>query len=94
MTTTQVVKTSVTVNNNSPIKDYVHPDDQTQPAFEMFLSLLQLLHVYYLGKNSMTSLSEVDKAFHWQLALIERTQLERVMSHKTQWSGKVVLTWQ
>ena len=35
MTTTQVVETSVTVNNNSPIQDYVHPDDQTQPTFEM-----------------------------------------------------------
>ena len=35
MTTTQVVETSVTVNNNSPIQDYVHPDDQTQPSFEM-----------------------------------------------------------
>ena len=31
MTTAQVVETSVTVNNNSPILDYVHPDDQTQP---------------------------------------------------------------
>ena len=31
MTTAQVVGTSVTVNNNSPIQDYVHPDDQTQP---------------------------------------------------------------
>ena len=30
MTTAQVVETSVTVNN-SPIQDYVHPDDQTQP---------------------------------------------------------------
>ena len=35
MTTAQVVKTSVTVNNNSPIQDYVHPDDQTQPTYEM-----------------------------------------------------------
>ena len=34
MTTAQFVETSVTVNNNSPIQDYVHPDDQTQP-FEM-----------------------------------------------------------
>ena len=34
MTTAQVVETLVTVNNNSPIQDYVHPDDQTQP-FEM-----------------------------------------------------------
>ena len=34
MTTTQVEKTSVTVNNNSPIQDYVHPEDQTQPTFD------------------------------------------------------------
>ena len=32
MTTAQVVETSVTVNNNSPIQDYVNPDDQTQPT--------------------------------------------------------------
>ena len=35
MTTAQVVETSLTVNNNSPIQDYVHPDDQTQPTFEL-----------------------------------------------------------
>ena len=35
MTTAQVVETSVTVNNNSPIQDYIYPDDQTQPTFEM-----------------------------------------------------------
>ena len=35
MTTAQVVAMSVSVNNNSPIQDYVHPDDQTQPTFEM-----------------------------------------------------------
>ena len=29
--TAQVVETSVTVSNNSPIQNYVHPDDQTQP---------------------------------------------------------------
>ena len=34
-TTAQVVETSVTVNNNSPIQDYVHPDDQNQPTFEI-----------------------------------------------------------
>ena len=38
MTTAQVVETSVTVNNNSPIQDYVHPDDQTQPTFEIVTS--------------------------------------------------------
>ena len=30
-TTAQVVETSVTVNN-SPIRDYFHPNDQTQPT--------------------------------------------------------------
>ena len=35
MTTAQVVETSVTGNNYSPIQDYVHPEDQTQPTFEM-----------------------------------------------------------
>ena len=37
MTTAQVVETSVTVNNNvnSPIQDYVHPDDHTQTPYEM-----------------------------------------------------------
>ena len=35
VTTAQVVETSLTVNNNSPIQDYVHPDDRTQPTFEM-----------------------------------------------------------
>ena len=34
-TAQQVVESSVTVNNNSPIQDYVHPDYQTQPTFEM-----------------------------------------------------------
>ena len=32
--TAHVVVTSVTVNNNSPIQDYVQPDDQTQPTYE------------------------------------------------------------
>ena len=35
MTTAQVVETSVTVNNNSPIQDYIHTGDQTQPTHEM-----------------------------------------------------------
>ena len=40
MTTAQVVETSVTVNNNSPIQDYVHPDDQTQPTFEIIFMII------------------------------------------------------
>ena len=34
LTTAQVVEASPTVNKNSAIQDYVHPDDQTQPTFE------------------------------------------------------------
>ena len=37
MATAQVVETSVTVNNNSPTRDYVHPDDQTQPTLKWLL---------------------------------------------------------
>ena len=39
MTTAQVVETSVTVNNNSPFQNYVHPDAQTQLTF-FILNLL------------------------------------------------------
>ena len=31
-TALQVVQTSVTVSNNSPIQDYLHPDDHTHPT--------------------------------------------------------------
>ena len=40
MTTAQVVETSVTVNDNIPIQDHVHPDDQTQPTFETSSAVL------------------------------------------------------
>ena len=48
MTTAQVVKTSVTVNKNSPIQDYVHPDDQTQPTFEMTLGFKPFTYRIFL----------------------------------------------
>ena len=35
MTSAQVVETSVTFNNNSPIQDYDHRDELTQPTYEM-----------------------------------------------------------
>ena len=34
LTTAQVVETSVTVNNNTPIQDYVNRDEHTQPTYE------------------------------------------------------------
>ena len=48
MTTAQVVERSVTVNNNSPIQDYVHPDDQIQP-FDFLLSFPRnITHTVFL----------------------------------------------
>ena len=35
LTLTVKMTTAQVVNNNSPIQDYVHPNDQTQPTFEM-----------------------------------------------------------
>ena len=43
MTTAQVLEMSVTVNNNSPIQDYVHPDDQTQP-FEIISKFMKRMN--------------------------------------------------
>ena len=35
MTTAQVVETSATVNNNSPIQDHVNPDDHDQSSLSI-----------------------------------------------------------
>ena len=42
MTTAQVVETSVTVNDNSPIQDYVNPDDQTQPTNIIIIVIISI----------------------------------------------------
>ena len=56
MTTAQVVETSVTVNNNSPVQDYVHLDYQTHPTLENFIvtqnKLVSQLH-YDWGEFSV-----------------------------------------
>ena len=46
LTTAQVVETSVTVNNNSPIQDHVHPDDHAQPTYEYSWSHFLLSRFY------------------------------------------------
>ena len=54
MTTAQVVETSVTVNNNSPIQDYIHPDNQTQHTFEMtlgFKPFTEILMCYHSNES-------------------------------------------
>ena len=56
MTTAKVVETSVTVNNNSPIQDYVHPDNQTQPTFEMTPGFkpFTVIYIYCLCFNMVS----------------------------------------
>ena len=71
MTTTQVVETSVTVNNNNPIHDYVHPDDQTQPTFKktprfkpftvLLLLLLLSLRPIFFNMHLLRRLSTDDQ---------------------------------
>ena len=62
VTTAQVVETSVTINNNSPIQDYVHPDDHTQyemtPGFKPFTK--------NKGRHAPLFLSSMFAAFHNQ----------------------------
>ena len=58
MTTAQVVETSVTVNNNCPTQDLVHPDDQTQPTFKMNIAS-QVKLVLYRSGNLLLSLHAV-----------------------------------
>ena len=49
MGTAQVAKTSVTVNNNSPIQDYVHPDDRTPPDYELTPGLIPFAELKLLS---------------------------------------------
>ena len=67
MTTAQVVETSVTVNNNSPIQDYVHPDDQTQPTFNITLSFRRVCREsdkVYFTFNSIPLQENIDQIIH------------------------------
>ena len=38
----------VTDNNNSPIQDYIHPDDQTQPTFVLICCVFNCDDVLYI----------------------------------------------
>ena len=60
MTTAQVVETSVTVNNNSPIQDYVHPDDQTQPFKNNIISYnVSSSHIDHFKKTAIPLLDSL-----------------------------------
>ena len=73
MTTPQVVETSITVNNNSPIQDYVHQDDQTQPTFEIFFleafirtGNYLLLTGHYIWQYFPLSMERIIATIDWQ----------------------------
>ena len=51
MAIAQVVEISVTVVSNSPIQDYVHPDDQTQPTFKMTPGFKPFRVLYTIGQT-------------------------------------------
>ena len=69
MTTAQVVEMSVTVNNNSPIQDYVHPDDQTQPTFEMTPGFKPFTVLFILLWLRFDKLSEIKPALKVKICL-------------------------
>ena len=52
----------VTVNKNGPIQDYVHPDGQTQPTYEMapagFKSFTNLIYFAIFKKKETELLSK------------------------------------
>ena len=54
MTSAQVVETSVNVTNNSPSRDYSHPDDQTTQTTEYLLFIIFMLHVGTSDKSMAT----------------------------------------
>ena len=49
MTSAQVVETSVIVTDNSPFKDYPHPDDHTTQSTYIHIWLILLIITYILN---------------------------------------------
>ena len=65
MTTAQVSETSVTVNNNSPIQDYVHPDDHTEPTYEMTPGVKPFTVFRYLVSHLRNIRNQSHPYIHW-----------------------------
>ena len=71
MTTAHVVETSVTVNYNSPIQDYVHLDDHTQPTYEM-TSGFKILTVFILCCSNSSRASPLKDNTRSRIVLIKK----------------------
>ena len=81
MTTAQIVETSVTVNNNIPIQDYVHPDDQIQPTFDMILVWVQSFHSIVSINQLATSEIAFDTTLLMFLSSAPRGPVYRHIGH-------------
>ena len=79
MNTAQVVETSVTVNNNSPIQDYIHLDDHAQPTYEMTPGF-KLLFEGYMYKQENNSVHVMKQAN-------VRNSMWRVGCHELAWEN-------
>ena len=102
MTTAQVVETSVTVNNNSPIQDYVQPDDQTQP-FEMTSGFKPFT---YLGWGKMflavlrpstiqhKSITEINCDIRWIVNYLGDSAIQRLNNRGQADSDKPSSFWE
>ena len=75
MTTAHFVETAVTVNNNSPIQDYAHPDDyassthEMTPGFKPFTVLSSLLSQIARVLRSRRSAKETRKILRRSLII-------------------------
>ena len=85
MTTTPVVETSVTINNN-PIQDYVHPDDHTQPTYEKFKLTSKLLIL------NLTRLAVKCILMKWYLLSLQCTPVKSPSHLHTYPPGKLMQT--
>ena len=61
MTTIQVVETSFTVNNDSPIQDHVHPDDHTQLTYKMIPGFRPFTLLFFFGDNKIWMCNVLEK---------------------------------
>ena len=68
---------SVTVNNNSPIQDYLHPDDHTQP---IYISQVAFIFIFQGIKPYLAGLLSVYKIHCPNLVTIAMPASNKVLS--------------
>ena len=76
MTSAQVVKTSVTITENSPSQDYTHPDDQTT------------LFIFILAPAAVWPFSVVTYGVHvtGMVSVCPLVQIYKILTYLDYWS--------